>query len=345
MPGVRGQAIQTGASPENVNAVEAGTADIAFALGDTAYIAYTEGTRLHAAPHRRLRSIAVLYTNASHFFVAPGSRIRSLSDLSGARVAYGVATVVPGRSRSLDLLLQAHGVDPATVTVRAALFADIVSGVTDGTIDVGVISAGYPVPAIEAGAHAGLRFLDVDPVAVERVRENHPFFLPLTIPPRTYSAQEAPIETVGVDNVLLCRADLDEELVYRLTKAFFEALPDSGGDPPIGRTHRRRPRAGHRHPAPRRRRPLLSRTRIAPVLNPHRVGTNHYSRASLALPSSPRRPPGPGQGPGTCPPSAFSGAASCRSPRRSLRVVSSSPFWPSSSPCQRRRSPRWWAPT
>jgi TRAP transporter TAXI family solute receptor len=226
VPGVRGQAIQTGASPENVNAVEAGTADIAFALGDTAYIAYTEGTRLQAAPHRRLRSIAVLYTNASHFFVAPGSRIRSLSDLTGARVAYGVATVVPGRSRSLDLLLLAHGVDPATVTVRAALFADIISGVTDGTIDVGVISAGYPVPAIEAGARAGLRFLDVDPVAVERVRENHPFFLPLTIPPRTYSAQESPIETVGVDNVLLCRADLDEELVYRLTKAFFEALPD-----------------------------------------------------------------------------------------------------------------------
>ena len=226
VPGVRGQAIQTGASPENVNAVEAGTADIAFALGDTAYIAYTEGTRLHAAPHRRLRSIAVLYTNASHFFVAPGSRIRSLSDLTGARIAYGVATVVQGRSRSLDLLLQAHGVDPATVTARAALFADIISGVTDGTIDVGIISAGYPVPAIEAGARAGLRFLDVDPIAVERVRENHPFFLPLTIPPRTYSAQATPIETVGVDNVLLCRADLDEELVYRLTKAFFEALPD-----------------------------------------------------------------------------------------------------------------------
>lgn len=63
-------------------------------------------------------------------------------------------------------------------------------------------------------------------MAVERARENHPFFLPLTIPPRTYSSQQTPIETVGVDNVLLCRADLDEELVYRLTKAFFEALPD-----------------------------------------------------------------------------------------------------------------------
>lgn len=225
VPGVLARAIQTGASPDNVNAVEAGTADLAFALGDTAYIAYTEGTRLNAAPHRRLRGISVLYTNASHFFVAPGSRIRSLSDLADTQLAYGVATVVPGRSRSVDLLLQAHGVDPTTVTVRAASFADIIAGIDDGTIDVGVISAGYPVPAIETAARAGLRFLNVDPVAVERVREDHPFFLPLTIPPRTYSSQEAPIETVGVDNVLLCRVDLDEELVYRLTKAFFKALP------------------------------------------------------------------------------------------------------------------------
>ena len=226
VPGVVGKAIQTGASPENVHAVEAGTADIGFALGDTAYIAYTEGTRLNASPHRHLRAIAVLYTNALHFFVLPGSRIRGVADLTGARVVFGVATVVPGRSRSVDLLLQAHGVNPATVEVRAASFEDITAGLRAGTIDVGVISAGYPVPAIEAAAQAGLRFLDVDPVAVERVRETHPFFLPLAIPPHTYTDQATPIETVGVDNVLLCREDLDEDLVYRLTKAFFEALPD-----------------------------------------------------------------------------------------------------------------------
>jgi TRAP transporter TAXI family solute receptor len=226
LPGVEGRAIQTGASPDNVDALEAGAADIGFALGDTAYIAYTEGTRLNVAPHRRLRSIAVLYTNASHFFVAPDSPIRSLRDLQGTRLTYGVATVPGGRARTLELLLQAHGVDPSTVVVQAATFADIMTGLQAKTLDVGAISAGYPVPAIEAAARTGLRFLHVDPMAVERVREDYPFFLPLTIPAGTYTSQAAPVETVGIDNVLLCREDLDEELVYRLTKAFFEALPD-----------------------------------------------------------------------------------------------------------------------
>lgn len=226
VPGVRATALQTGASPANVHALESGTADIAFALGDAAYMAYTEGTRLNASQHRRLRSIAVLYRNASHFFVLPDSRIRSLRDLAGARLAFGVATVTSGRSRSIDLMLQAHGVEPATVDARPETFGGIMAGLRAGTIDVGVISAGYPVPTIEAAARAGLRFLHVDPVALERVREDYPFFLPLTIPARTYSGQADPIETVGVDNVLLCRADLDDELVYRLTRAFFEALPD-----------------------------------------------------------------------------------------------------------------------
>jgi uncharacterized protein len=224
--GVLGKAIETGASPANVDALESGTADIGFTLGDTAYLAYTEGTRLNGAPHRRLRSIAVLYQNASHFIVAPNSRIRSLRDLSGARVRFGVASVIGGRSRTFDLLLLAHGVDPASVDVRPDTFAAIVAGLRDGSVDVGVISAGFPVPTIEAAARDGVRFLGVDPLALERVREDYPFFLPLTIPANTYSGQSAPIETVGVDNVLLCREDLDEELVYRLTKAFFEALPD-----------------------------------------------------------------------------------------------------------------------
>jgi uncharacterized protein len=226
VPGVIGKAIQTGASPDNVDALQRGTADVAFTLGDTAYIAYTEGTRLNNTPHRKLRSIAVLYTNALHFVVLPESRIRSLRDLKGTRIAFGVATVVPGRSRTIDLLLHAHGVDATTVQTKAATFGDILAALRDKTLDVGVISAGYPVPTIETAARAGLRFLNVDPLALDRVREDYPFFIPVTIPQRTYSGQAVAVETVGVYNVLLCREDLDESLVYRLTKTFFEALPD-----------------------------------------------------------------------------------------------------------------------
>ena len=227
VPGVIGEAIQTGASPANVHALQPGTADIAFALGDTAYIAYTEGTRLNPSPHRRAaRDRRALHQRLALLRDARQPHPQPARPRPGRRLAFGVATVAGGRSRTVDLLLQGHGVDPRPSLSTPAQFDDIIAGLRAKTIDVGVISAGFPVPAIEAAARAGLRFLDVDPLAVERVREQYPFFLPLTIPPGTYSSQAAPIETVGVDNVLLCREDLDEALVYRLTKTFFDALPD-----------------------------------------------------------------------------------------------------------------------
>ena len=228
VPGVRVTATTTGASPYNVQALDDGTADIAFALGDVAYLAYAEGSQLKSGPHRQLRSMAVLYSNALQFVVLPTSRIRSLGDLVGTRLGNGVGATSLRRSRSVtvDLLMEAHGVDSKTVDSRMMSFDEIMSGLRAQTLDVGVVSAGYPVPMIEAAARNGLRFLPVDRDAVERVREKYPFFMPVVIPRNTYSGQATAIETVGMDNLLLCRQGLNEDLVYRLTRTLFESLSD-----------------------------------------------------------------------------------------------------------------------
>ena len=61
---------------------------------------------------------------------------------------------------------------------------------------------------------------------MRRIRADYPFLKPAIIPRGTYTGQTGDIATVGVDNVLVCREDLPEEIVYRLTKAFFAALPE-----------------------------------------------------------------------------------------------------------------------
>ena len=40
------------------------------------------------------------------------------------------------------------------------------------------------------------------------------------------------MHTIGVDNLLLCRSDLQDELVYELTKRFFDALPRLASEQP-----------------------------------------------------------------------------------------------------------------
>jgi TRAP-type uncharacterized transport system substrate-binding protein len=45
-----------------------------------------------------------------------------------------------------------------------------------------------------------------------------------------YPKQSLPVRTIGVHSLLLCRVDLDEGLVYRLTKALFQSLAEQSNE-------------------------------------------------------------------------------------------------------------------
>ena len=60
---------------------------------------------------------------------------------------------------------------------------------------------------------------------IERLRHEYPFLRVTVIPRDTYPGGATTIRTIGVDSLLVCRRDLDEALVYDLTRRFFEALP------------------------------------------------------------------------------------------------------------------------
>ena len=46
------------------------------------------------------------------------------------------------------------------------------------------------------------------------------------IPAGTYPTVRGPVHTVGIDTLIACSTDLTETLVYRLTKTFFDVLPE-----------------------------------------------------------------------------------------------------------------------
>ena len=49
----------------------------------------------------------------------------------------------------------------------------------------------------------------------------------MLIPRGTYPGQHVPVHTIAVDLLLVCRADLDNKLVYELTRAYFEQSPEN----------------------------------------------------------------------------------------------------------------------
>jgi TRAP transporter TAXI family solute receptor len=85
--------------------------------------------------------------------------------------------------------------------------------------------AADPVEAVTSATRSGARLLDIAGRTVEQLRSEYPFFKEETIPGGTYPGVANEIRTVRVDVLLLSREGVDDNLVRRLTSAFFEALP------------------------------------------------------------------------------------------------------------------------
>jgi TRAP transporter TAXI family solute receptor len=221
-PDVELQVFESPGSVRNVEAIQHGDADLGFAFADVAYVAFVG--QLQEFAFNRLRGVAVLQLNPLHLVVSSRASIHSVRDLRGRRVAMGP----PGSGTALTagLILRAFGIDPTSVSTELLQFNDASAKLSAGRLDAMFVNASYPAESVTMAAQAGARLLAIEGPAIDRLRHDYPFLRLSAIPPGTYPSHPAPVRTVGVDNLLLCRSDLDEELVYELTKNFFAALPE-----------------------------------------------------------------------------------------------------------------------
>jgi TRAP transporter TAXI family solute receptor len=228
IPDLQVTAQSTVASVFNVQAVQRAEADVAFTQGDVAYVAYRRGTDADPRPHTRLRGIAVLWVNTVQLVVPRSSTIRSVEDLRGRRVSVGS----PGSGSQIvaRLVIEGHGINYNEVGAEQLSFSDAVVRMQRKTLDAGFVVASYPVSAVsEMNAAFGVRLIPVPRKIVDHIRSEYPFMKPMVIPRGTYEQQAEDLNTVGVDNILVCRDDLPEELVYQLTRVLYDALGELSG--------------------------------------------------------------------------------------------------------------------
>jgi TRAP transporter TAXI family solute receptor len=223
IPSIQASAYSTVASVFNVQAIQQAKADVAFTQGDVAYFAYRRGTEEIPHPHTRLRGIAVLWVNTVQLVVPKDSDVRRVGDLVNRRV--GVGSPASGTQIVARLVIEGHGLDYSAVRSEQLSFAEAVGRMENRTLDAGFVVASYPVSAVtDMNSTVGVRLIPVERLNVDRMRSDYPFIKPMIIPAGTYRGQESDLNTLGVDNILVCREDLPEELVYQLTKVLFESL-------------------------------------------------------------------------------------------------------------------------
>ncbi|WP_421707824.1 TAXI family TRAP transporter solute-binding subunit [Algihabitans sp.] len=227
-------------SVSNMKELVARRLEAGLVQADIAYWGYRgEGVFANRSPMRQLRAIGRLYPETLHVVARADAGIRSFEDLRGRRISLdeeGSGTLIAAR-----LVLQAHGLresdfEPVYVKPELAM-----QRMRDGELEAFFSVVGAPVRSITAlASEISITLVPVDVRRQADIAARVPFFAPVRIPAGLYpGTQTTPSLEVGA--LLLTRADLDHELIHRVTSVLWseETRRVLAAGHPRGRTIRR----------------------------------------------------------------------------------------------------------
>lgn len=232
VPGLIAVAQATSGSVENLNLMAAGTLESAMSQADIAFWAHTgTGPYEGRPPMTGLRAIANLYPETVHLVVRADAGIDDVGDLAGKVVSLGdegSGTLVEARA-----ILAAHGLDESDVDARYLRPGPAADRLAEGGIDAFFIVAGQPVAAVtDAAARVPIRLVELAGPEAEDLLD-FPFFVETEIAAGVYPGVPA-TRTLAVGAQWLVREDVDEDLVYGITRALWHPSTQlllAGGHP------------------------------------------------------------------------------------------------------------------
>ena len=224
-------AVESKGFVDNVRKLQRNEAQFAILQAMFGHFARTgTGTFAGEAPDDSIRAIAMLWRDADHFVIDRAyektGTIADLGELKGMPVSLGVDG--PGPIESNRLLLSHLGIDvDNSFNLTHLNYQQSSEALKRGEIKGMSTPIRPPAPHIEnvlansGGQHTLLEFTDEQ---IAKADGGLGLWTPYVIPAATYPGQERDIQTVAKSNLLVARADVDDEVVYQVTKAMFENL-------------------------------------------------------------------------------------------------------------------------
>lgn len=224
-------AINSAGSGENIQMLKNKEADLAILQALYGLNAYKGEGPYKGKAFKDFRSITMLWENVEHFpllnkYVKNGN----IEDLKTLDRKFSIGKRGSGSEGSGRTLLKIMGVDVENDLILEFLgYTPSAQAMMDGRISGANIPAGPPAAAItQLYAQLGadnvtvLQFTDAQ---LAKIQKKYPIWNRYVIPAETYPSQKEDINTIAQPNFLACRADLPDEVVYKITKTIYEDLP------------------------------------------------------------------------------------------------------------------------
>lgn len=221
----------TGASKANIYLVADGEVDIAIVQNDVMYYASKGIDLFDGEAITGFSAMAGCYAEVCQ--IVSKSNINSIAGLKGKRVSVG--DIGSGCEFNARQILEAYGITFNDIIVNNLSFNDSATALKDDKIDAFFCVAGAPTTAIvELATSNQIKLLEIDDVHADKLIADYPFYTNYDVPGGSYKGVDSDVQTVAVVATYIVSDDLDEDLVYQMTKTLFENADDIANGHPKG---------------------------------------------------------------------------------------------------------------
>ena len=163
------------------------------------------------------------YSIIQFFTFADRDDINTIADLKGKKVAIGPAG--GGGALIYKEILPYWGITADDTIPSYVSYSDGSEALQDKKIDMNVPHGAPPLEAISSVAFLNdIKIINMESDKLAEITKDFPYYEAATIPGGTYEGLDEDIQSVGIRDILVVSADMDEEEAYKITKAIYESI-------------------------------------------------------------------------------------------------------------------------
>ena len=228
--GIRATVESTGGSVFNINAVLNGDLEFGISQSDRQFQAFyglAEWEEL--GPQEDLRAVFSIHPESITLIASVDSGINGVADLAGKRVNIG--NPGSGNLQNSRDVLEAFGLSEDDIIAEQVRAVEAPGLLQDGRIDAFFYTVGHPNGNITESTSGRIRvkIVPIEGPAVDGLLDEFSYYAASRIPAAQYPSaanDEPAVTSVGVTATLITSADVDDDVVYAITKEVFENFED-----------------------------------------------------------------------------------------------------------------------